>query len=171
MRNLIKIRKISFIAVVFTGLMVISGCASVKFYSDPGLGKETGLRYYTLKPYLLVEYQAEKDNTVKTSVVYLPDLENPQYIVIKSGIGATDLKMAFTNSALNSYGVSTESEYPELFESIASMLSKSAYAAQGFGGSETSAQNCSEQIFQLFEFISDASGTRLKEVTPLSSNQ
>jgi len=171
MGNLIKIRNISFIAVVFTGLIAFSGCASVKFYSDPYLGKETGLRYYTLKPYLLVEYQAGKDNTVKTSVVYLPDLENPQYLVIKPGIGATDLKMAFTNSALNSYGVSTESEYPELFESIASMLSKSAYAAQGFGGSETSAQNGSEQIFQLFELISDASGTRLKEVTPLSSNQ
>jgi hypothetical protein len=81
MGNLIKIRKISLIAVVFTGLIAFSGCASVKFYSDPGLRKETGLRYYTLKPYLLVEYQAEKDNTVKTSVVYLPDLENPSILL------------------------------------------------------------------------------------------
>lgn len=170
MGNLRKIRNISLMAVVFISLMAFSGCASVKFYSDPGLEKETGLRYYTLKPYLLVEYQAEKDNTVKTSVVYLPDLENPQYIVIKPGIGATDLKMAFTNSALNSYGVSTESEYPELFESIASMLSKSAYAAQGFGGSEVS-QESSEKIFQLFEIISDSEGTRLKEIIPFSSNQ
>ena len=171
MGNLIKIRNISLIAVVFTGLIAFSGCASVKFYSDPGLRKETGLRYYTLKPYLLVEYQAEKDNTVKTSVVYLPDLENSQYIVINPGIGATDLKMAFTNSALSSYGVSTESEYPELFESIASMLSKSAYAAQGFTGPEPGSSDTSEKCFQLFEIIHDNSGTKLKEIIPLSSTR
>lgn len=167
MGNLIKIRNISLIAVVFTGLIAFSGCASVKFYSDPGLEKQTGLRYYTLKPYLLVEYQAEKDNTVKTSVVYLPDLENPQYIVIKPGIGATDLKMAFTNSALTSYGISTESEYPELFESIASMLSKSAYAAQGFTGQEPGELDVSGTYFRLYEILPGRDGTIMKEIIPV----
>ncbi|NLV20299.1 MAG: hypothetical protein GXY51_12535 [Bacteroidetes bacterium] len=118
-----------------------------------------------------MEYKAEKDNSIKTTIVFLPDISDPQFLVIKPGIGSHELKMNFENSALTSYGLVAESEYPELFESIASMLSKSAYAAQGFGGSETSAQNGSEQNFQLFELISDASGTRLKEVTPLSSNQ
>jgi len=55
-------------------IVLLAGCATVKVYSDAGLKNETGLRFYTLKPYLLVEPMAEKDNTVKTSVVYLPDL-------------------------------------------------------------------------------------------------
>ncbi len=81
----------------------------MKVYSDAGLKNETGLRFYTLKPYLLVEYQAEKDNTVKTSVVYLPDLSAPQFMKLKPGIGSSELKMTFSNSALESYGVVTDS--------------------------------------------------------------
>ncbi len=45
--------------------IAFSGCATVKIYSDDGLKNVTGLRFYTLKPYLLVEYLAEKDKTVK----------------------------------------------------------------------------------------------------------
>ncbi len=57
-----------------------------------------------------MEYQAEKDNTVKTTVVYLPDLANPQYMVLKPGIGSSELKMSFNNSALESYGVVADSQ-------------------------------------------------------------
>ncbi len=78
-------RLIVFTAIVVTCIM-LAGCATVKVYSDAELKNETGLRFYTLKPYLLVEYQAEKDNTVKTTVVYLPDLSDPQFMVLKSGL-------------------------------------------------------------------------------------
>ena len=83
-------------------IILFAGCATVKVYTDADLKNETGLRSYTLKPFLLVEYQAEKDNTVKTTVIYLPDLASPQYIVLKSGIGSGELKMSFNNSALKS---------------------------------------------------------------------
>ncbi len=65
------------IAGIVLTVVLVAGCATVKVYSDAGLRNETGLRFYTLKPYLLVEYMAEKDNTIKTTVVYLPDLSDP----------------------------------------------------------------------------------------------
>src|SRR5665647_718814 len=123
--------------VVLSGIILFTGCATVKVYSDADLKNETGLRSYTLKPYLLVEYMAEKDNTVKTTVVYLPDLANPQYMVLKPGIGSGELKMSFNNSALESYGVVTDSKLPESMEAFAAILSKSAYATQAFTGPET----------------------------------
>lgn len=79
MENSVKILALA------VSLSLLQGCSQVKFYSDQGLTKETGLRFFTLKPYLLVEYKATKDNTVRTSVLYLPDIVNPQYMVLKPG--------------------------------------------------------------------------------------
>ena len=148
-------------------IFLITSCATVKFYSDPGLKNETGLRYYTLKPYLLVEYRAEKDNTVKTTVVYLPDLGNPQYLVLKTGIGSNELKMTFSNGALTSYGVVSESMASQTLEAVAAMLSKSAYAAQTFTGPEMPAADESITYFRLYEILPGRDGTTIKEVTLL----
>jgi hypothetical protein len=154
-------------AVIFGSFIILAGCASVKFYSDSDLENETGLRYYTLKPYLLVEYKAEKDNTVKTSVVYLPDLANPQYLEFKTGIGSNDIKLTFTNSSLTSYGVVSESMFSETLEAVAAMLSKSAYAAQGFTGPGVTETEDSVTYFKLYEIIPGRDGTTVKEIIPL----
>jgi len=154
-------------AVIFGSFIILAGCATVKFYSDPDLKNETGLRYYTLKPYLLVEYRAEKDNTVKTSVVYLPDLANPQYLEFKTGIGSNDIKLTFTNSSLTSYGVVSESMFSETLEAVAAMLSKSAYAAQGFTGPGMSDTDESGTYFKIYEIIPGRDGTTIKEIIPL----
>ena len=149
-------------------IILLAGCATVKVYSDAELKNETGLRSYTLKPYLLVEYMAEKDNTVKTTVVYLPDLASPQYMVLKPGIGSGELKMGFKNSALESYGVVTDSKLPESMEAFAAILSKSAYATQAFTGPEPPGTLNLEPgtYFRLFEILSAPSGTVLREVKP-----
>ena len=125
-------------------------------------------RSYTLKPYLLVEYYAEKDNTVKTTIVYLPDLSDPQFMVLKPGIGSSELKMSFNNSALESYGVVTDSQLPESMEAFAAILSKSAYATQAFTGPAPQGTINQEQgtPFRLFEILPTSSGTVLKEVMP-----
>ena len=148
-----------------TGVL-FTGCATVKVYSDAGLTNETGLRYYTLKPYLLVEYMANKDNTVKTSVIFLPDISSPQYIKVKPGIGASELKMTFTNSSLESYGVATDSQLPESMSAFADILSKSAYAAQNFSGTRPEIITEQEQAtpFRLFEIVFTPAGTTLREV-------
>ena len=88
-------KKLTVLALLTVSGILLTGCATVKVYSDAGLKNETGLRFYTLKPYLLVEYLAEKDNTVKTSVVYLPDLSDPAVHGLKPGIGSSELKMSF----------------------------------------------------------------------------
>lgn len=154
-------------AILLLSILLLSGCASVRFYSDAELKNKTGLRYYTLKPYLLVEYKAEKENTVKASVVYLPDLANPQYVVIRNGLGSGELKMTFGNGALTSYGVVSESELPKALEAFASVLSKSAYAAQAFTGAGLPEPDLSGTYFRLYEIIPDSGGTTLKEVVPV----
>jgi hypothetical protein len=37
-------------AIVGLIILVITGCAPVKFYSNPGLTENSGLKYYTVKP-------------------------------------------------------------------------------------------------------------------------
>jgi len=146
---------------------LFAGCSTVKIYSDAELTKETGLRCYTLKPFLLVEYQAEEDKPVKTSVIFLPDLSSPQFIRLKPGIGSSELKMTFSNSALESYGIATDSQLPESMAAFADILSKSAYAAQNFTGTPPHAETGQEQMakpFRLFEIILTSAGTTLKEV-------
>ena len=153
--------------ILFVAFISFSGCASVKFYSDADLTKKTGLRYYTLKPYLLVEYKAEKDNTVVTSVVFLPDLANPQYVKVTSGLGSNNLDMTFENSGLTSYGLESSSEIPETMEAVAAMLSKSAYAAQTFRGEIVKEdEDRSEIDFKLYEIIQEPEGTKIKEIIP-----
>lgn len=158
-------KRLKFFGTFVLGLLFASGCATVKVYSDAGLTSETGLRYYTLKPYLLVEYLADKDNTVKTTVVYLPDLSAPQYMKLKPGVGSSELKMTFSNSALESYGVVTDSQLPESMAAFADILSKSAYAAQTFTGTRPgdTADQVQEPPFRLFEIIITPDGTVLRE--------
>ena len=164
-------KKLTVFAAIPVAFMLMTGCATVKIYSDAGLKNETGLRFYTLKPFLLVEYMAEKDKTIKTSVVYLPDLSDPQFMVLKPGVGSSELKMAFKNSALESYGVATDSQLPESMEAFAAMLSKSAYAAQAFEGAPPYAPSDEGEhptdlgaTFRLFEIMPGPSGSTLKEV-------
>ncbi len=161
-------KRLSISLIVLSGIILVTGCATVKVYSDPELKNETGLRSYTLKPYLLVEYLAEKDNTVKTTVVYLPDLNAPQYMVLRPGIGSSELKMSFNNSALESYGVVTDSQLPQSLEAFAAMLSKTAYAAQTFTGPDTQGTRNNEPgtCFRLFEILPGKDGTVLREVKP-----
>ena len=164
-------KKLTILAVLMVSGILLTGCATVKVYSDAGLKNETGLRFYTLKSYLLVEYLAEKDKTIKTSVVYLPDLSDPQFMVLKPGVGSSELKMAFKNSALESYGVATDSQLPESMEAFAAMLSKSAYAAQAFEGAPPFAPPAEGESltdpgtsFRLFEILTGPSGSTFKEV-------
>jgi hypothetical protein len=144
----------------------LNGCASVSIYSGSDLTKKTGLRFYTVKPYLLVELKAEKDNTVKTSIVYLPDLVNPQYLIFKPGIGSNELKMAFTNGSLNSYGLTTESQIPETINALAGLVSKSTGVVGQIAQQAIHIEQVStEPNFRLYEIVIGDEGTSLKEVT------
>ena len=142
----------------------IGGCASVNFYTGADLTGKTGLKYYNVKPYLLVEPNATKDNSVKTSVIYLPDMANPGYIAIKPGFGSSELKVALTNGSLSSVGLLNDSKIPESMDAIAALLSKSGYAVNQFSQPGPPSQSIDQPDFRLFEIVVGTEETTLKEV-------
>jgi hypothetical protein len=89
-------------------------------------------------------------------------------MVLKPGIGSSELKMSFNSSALESYGVVTDSQLPESMEAFAAILSKSAYATQAFTGHEPPETLNLEPgtYFRLFEILPTPDGTVLKEIVP-----
>lgn len=158
-------RKFIFSGISSLLICYLCGCASVKIYSNPELTTETGLKFYSVKPYLLVEMNPEKENVNKTSVIYLPDLQNPQYLVLKPGFGSNELKLSFTNGALSSYGVLSESQVTETINALATLASKSGYAVNAFTKSESGTMGQAVNPgFRLYEIIIGQSGTTLKEV-------
>ena len=158
MRRAISLFSISLV------LCFISGCASVSFYNSPSLTGKTGLKYYNVKPYLLVEPNATKDNSVKTSIVYLPDLANPQYVAIKPGFGSSEMKISLTNGSLSSVGLLNESKIPESINALAALLSKSGYAVTQFSQPGPPEQSIDQPDFRLFEIVVGKEETTLKEV-------
>ncbi len=104
-------------------LFCLHGCATVKFYQDKDLKVETGIEFYGPKPYLLVERNPAKGVSIKTTIIYLPDLKNPKFAKIKPGIGSTDLQLDLKNGIINSYGITADTKVPETITSIAGLLS------------------------------------------------
>jgi hypothetical protein len=154
--------------IIASVIFSLTGCASVRFYTKADLSGKTGLRFYTLKPYLLVEPHSEKDNTIKTSVVYLPDLANPQYISFRPGIGSSELKLAFTNGSLSSYGVVSDSRVPETINAIAGLVSKGSEAVTRFVQPGNGVLPLStDENFKLYEIVFGPDCTNLKEVTEI----
>jgi hypothetical protein len=99
--------------VVIVFFLFCTSCAGVKIYSDPEWQHPSALKFYYSKPFLLVEYNANKDGTNKTTIVYLPDLTEPYYAKKISGLGSSELKIAYDNGAIASFGLSTDTKIPE----------------------------------------------------------
>ena len=105
---------------LFAAIFVCS-CAKVKFYEDAALKTETGLRFYSAKPYLLVARTGAKDKPVEVSIIHLPDLKNPQYAYYRAGMGSNKINMALTNSILTSYGLETDAKISETITALGSL--------------------------------------------------
>jgi hypothetical protein len=158
-------KKSIYLGTIALALSLLYGCASVQIYSGNDLKNKTGLKFFPVKPYLLVELKSEKDQTIKTTIVYLPDLANPQYLKVKPGVGSNELKMAFSNGILNSYGLTSETNVAETINSIAGLIGKSSDAIVPFtksGGQGIEAAG--EVNFELYEIIITVDGTRMKRV-------
>lgn len=109
-------------------ILALTGCAPVKFYSNPGLTEKSGLKYYTVKPYLQVEKDPVNNSIIKATVIYLPDLSNPQYMVINDGLGSRKVDLKLTDGSINTLGVTTDTKIAETLEAMAALISKSAAA-------------------------------------------
>ncbi|WP_299214667.1 aldolase/citrate lyase family protein [uncultured Dokdonia sp.] len=102
--------------------IIFMNCATVSFYKNEDLTQETGLKFYHSKPYLLVEKSPQKDIKIKSTIIYLPDLENPTYAEIKPGFGSSDLKLDLENGVLKSYGFTSDNKIPETVGALAGSL-------------------------------------------------
>ncbi|TAL79464.1 MAG: hypothetical protein EPN88_01725 [Bacteroidetes bacterium] len=109
-------------------ILAFTGCTSVKFYSDAGLTKNSGLKYYTVKPYLQVEKDPVNNSIVKATILYLPDLENPQYIALKDGLGSKKFDLKLTDGSINTFGLDSDPAVAETISALTGMVSKTATA-------------------------------------------
>jgi hypothetical protein len=109
-------------------ILAFTGCTSVKFYSDAALTKKSGLKYYTVKPYLQVERETVNNSIVKATILYLPDLENPQYIAMKDGLGSKKLDLKLSDGAITTFGMETDPKIAESIAALAALVSKTTTA-------------------------------------------
>jgi hypothetical protein len=107
-------------------ILAFTGCASVKFFSNMELTKKSGLKYYTVKPYLQVERDQATSSIFKATILYLPDLENPQYIAVKDGLGSRKLDLKLTEGSINTFGSDTDPKIAETITALSGLVSKTA---------------------------------------------
>jgi hypothetical protein len=117
---------LKFISGVF--ILAITGCTSVQFYSNPELTQKAGLKYYTVKPYLQVEREPVNNSIVKATILYLPDLENPQYIVMKDGLGSKKLDVKLAEGTISTFGLDSDPKINESVEALTDLISETASA-------------------------------------------
>src|SRR5688500_14825571 len=110
-------------------LVALAGCARLQFYKTEDLrGNETGIKFYTLKPYLLVARTGNKEKPVEVSVIFLPDLKNPLYASPRSGFGSSNLTLSLANGVITAMGQQTDTKVPELLSSFGGLAESLAAA-------------------------------------------
>lgn len=121
--------KNSFIKIV-SGLFILAftGCTSVQFYSNSELTQKSGLKYYTVKPCLQIERETVNNTIVKATILYLPDLENPQYIALKDGLGTKKLDLKLSDGVITTFGMETDPKIAESVSALTALVSKAATA-------------------------------------------
>ena len=153
---------------IFVCLFILSfaGCASVQIYSNKGLTEKTGLKYYTVKPFLHVERDPETGRIVKATVLYLPDLSNPQYMVIRDGVNSRKINLKFTNGSIDTFGYTSTGKVGESVDALAALLSKSTDALTELNvlKSMQTAKTNSNSV-ELYEIVFGADKINLREVT------
>jgi hypothetical protein len=140
-------------------------CAPVQIYSNKGLTEKTGLKYYTVKPFLHVERDSETNRIVKATVIYLPDLANPQYMVIRDGLNSRKINLKFTDGTINTFGYSSTGKVGESVDALGAIISKSTDALadlKAFNGVQP-VKSASNKV-ELYEIIFEADKTTLREV-------
>ena len=153
-------------AFVSLTILVFTGCAPVQFYSNKGLNEKTGLKYYTVKPYLHVERDAETSRIVKTTVLYLPDLANPQYMVIHEGLGSKKLNLKFKDGSIDTFGYTSTGKVGESVDALAALITKSTDALTELNALKSlQAAKASSNTVELYEIVFAADKTTLREVT------
>jgi hypothetical protein len=146
-------------------IFVIAGCAPVQFYSNKELTEKSGLKYYAVKPFLHVEREPETNRIVKATVLYLPDLANPQYLIIRDGLNSRKINLKFTNGTIDTFGYTSTGKVGESVDALAAMISKSSDAITELSTlkSMQPAKTTSNTV-ELYEIVFGTDKTTLREV-------
>jgi hypothetical protein len=155
------------ILAVLAGLsaILLTSCAPVKFYSDSALTKKSGLKYYTAKPYLQVEKEISTGNVVKSTVIYLPDLSEPVYLVIKDGVGSRKVDVKITDGTITTLGVASDPKVSETVESLAALISKTTSAVTDLVSLKgLPPASVASNVTELYEVLITQDGTSLRKV-------
>lgn len=118
--------------------LVISGCfPGVKVRKNPG-PKDTGVRYYRPKPYLLLSPVAEgedNDQHVAISLVYLPDYSEEYSINVKPGFGSANVQIKLDQGwNLTQLNQDLDSQTDEIISAVGDVLGKLPLAGSGGEG-------------------------------------
>ena len=143
-------------------LLIFSGCSPVQIYSNKDLTEKSGLKYYAVKPFLHVEREPGTERIVKAAVVYLPDLSNPQYMVIHDGLGSKKVNLKFTDGSINTFGYSSVGKVGESVDALAAMIAKSTDALADLKGVQP--VKAPSNTVELYEVIFGPEKTTLRKV-------
>jgi len=121
-------------------LLTTVGCfPGVRITKDPG-PKDTGIRYYRPKPYLLLQPVAEgKDNDqhVAISLEYLPDYTEEYSINVRPGLGSANVSVKLDDGwNLTSLNQELDTQTDEIIGAVGGVLGNAAKLAAGGGGGE-----------------------------------
>jgi hypothetical protein len=146
-------------------IFALIGCAPVQIYSNKGLTEKTGLKFYTVKPFLHVERDSETNRIVKSNVIYLPDLANPQYLVMHDGVNSRKINLKFKDGTITDFGYSSIGKVGESIDALAALITKSTAALTEINALKTlqSAKSSSNTV-ELYEIIIGSEKTTLRQV-------
>jgi hypothetical protein len=147
-------------------VIAFTGCTPVKIYSNKALTDKTGLKYYTVKPFLHVEREAESNRIVKATVIYMPDLANPQYMVIRDGLNSRKINIKLTDGAINTFGYTSTSKVGESVDALAAALTKTGDSITDLSGLKNiQTLKPSANTVELYEIVFGPDKISLRKVT------
>lgn len=164
MLNHFSMKNSSILVALICILLSVAGCTPVKFYSDPSLTKETGLKYYSLKPFMKVERDQPGGTIVKAEIIYLPDLSNPQFLMVKDGPGSRKVDLKLKDGAISELGIATDPKIAESIEAFASLIDKSAEAAKDITTLKGMPGAAASNIVEFYELLMSNDGTKVRKV-------
>jgi hypothetical protein len=152
MKNTMHVLLVS--AIIF----VLGGCAPVQFYSNKALTEKSA--------FLHVERDPETGRIVKATVIYLPDLANPQYMILREGLNSRKVNLKFTNGSIDNFGYTSTGKVGESVDALGALLTKSTDALTDLNALKSMQPvKASSNTVELYEIIFGADKTTLREVT------
>lgn len=111
-------------------LLFLSGCAGVSVYRiSSDADYKGGVRFYRPQPYLMV---TQARDTLQTSIVYLPKINEEYAVRTRSGLGDVDSKATFDDGwNLTELGESRRSGTADLLTAVGGLGKAALSAAQG----------------------------------------